>query len=65
MSDEHFDGELAAENLYKRVHKKLQIKWAAESYISRNPTHSPQQLSDYLKSIVKKNTKPPKKPKKD
>ena len=37
MSDESFDGELAAENLYKRVHKKLQIKWAAESYISRNP----------------------------
>jgi len=65
MNDEHFDGELAAENLYKRVKKKLQIKWAAESYMTKNPGHTPEQLSDYLKSIIKKAKKPPKKPKKD
>jgi len=62
MSEDWFDGELAAENLYKRISRKIQIKEVAISYMSKHPDCTPEQLHNYL---VKYTKKTPKKPKKD
>lgn len=64
--DEHFDGELAAENLY---HKYLRTV-AMRDYALKNPDATESQKSRFiidtiLQQHAPKPKKPPKKPKKD
>lgn len=64
--DEHFDGELAAENLYHKYLRHVALR----DYANKNPDATESQMSRFiidniLQQHAPKPKKPPKKPKKD